>query len=149
MIEGQTQRNYTTVGAALLTMAVGLTIVGCGADTGGRVPLAGQVTLDGTPLDRGTIEFHSSGGGSVSGGAIRDGRFEIPAAQGVTPGSYEVRIYSASESGEVANPDEPPGPEAERQVAQERIPARYNTQSELTTQVGEDGATDLKFDLES
>jgi len=130
-----------------LLCVAGALIVGCGQSTGDRVPLSGEVTLDGEPLDQGSIEFHPEGEGLVlTGGPIQDGRFEIPAKQGAKPGSYVVRIFSAAEGAPV-NPDQPPGPEAVGQVSEERIPPQYNTDSELEVVVGEAGADDLRFEI--
>ncbi len=124
-------------------------LIGCGGPATDRVPVAGEVTIDGQPLDRGSIEFHPDGEeGTVTGGVIREGTFEIPATQGAKPGKYSVRIF-ASSGGVEAEPDEPPGPEAEGQVAEERIPAKYNTETELSADIGEQGAVDLRFEVNS
>src|SRR6056297_1516134 len=107
-------------------------LIGCGGPATDRVPVAGEVTLDGQPLDRGSIEFHPDGEeGTVTGGVISEGTFEIPAVQGAKPGNYSVRIFASGGDVEVA-PDEPPGPEGEGQVSEERIPAKYNTETELS-----------------
>ena len=127
------------------------TFSGCSPDTGGRVPVAGTVTLGGTMLDRGTIEFHPVSTGSITGGTIRDGRFEIPATTGAFPGSYEVRIFSTDVDAAAEAPtDAPPGPESERRPLQpERINKRYNIETELTAEIPEGGTSELVFDLES
>ncbi len=123
-------------------------IAGCGGPTGDRVPLAGEVTLDGQPLDRGSIEFHPDGEGSITGGVIVDGKFEIPAEQGAKPGKYSVRIFASGDSVEV-DPDMGPGPEAENVVSEELIPAKFNTETELTAEVGDQGAESLRFEITS
>ncbi len=138
---------------ARLIPLVGLVLaaitIGCGTDTNGRVPLAGQVFLDGQPLDRGSIEFHpQDAAGAITGGVVKDGAFEIPATQGATPGKYQVRVFAAGTGVEI-DPNLPPGPESERQVAVERIPARFNLKSELEVDVAPQGNKDLRFDLEA
>lgn len=133
---------------ALALAPLGL-LTGCGADTGGRVPVAGTVNLGGEPLERGTIELHPLEAGTVTGGTIRDGRFEIPANKGAMPGNYEVRIYASDSSGApVEDPNAPPG-ESDRPLQPELIDKRYNVESELTVEIGEGGNTDLTFDLET
>lgn len=123
---------------------------GCGPDTGGRVAVGGTVTVGGTLLDQGTIEFHPLDSGSITGGAIRDGRFDIPATTGALPGKYEVRIFSTDNDAPAEEPEGPPGPESTRRPVQpERIDKRYNIESELTAEIPEQGATDLTFELDS
>lgn len=135
--------------AACLLACGSLVLTGCGADTGGRVPVAGEVFLDGQPLDRGSIEFHPQDAqGTLTGGMVTDGAFDIPAAQGAKPGKYQVRVFAAS-AGAEADPNLPPGPESEQQVAVERIPARFNLESELEAEIGSGGNRDLRFDLQS
>ncbi|WP_164100764.1 hypothetical protein [Candidatus Laterigemmans baculatus] len=138
------------VGGMALALAAILS-TGCGGDTSGRLPLAGQVTLDGQPLDRGTIEFHpEAGAAGMTGGVITDGRFEIPAEQGVMPGTYTVRVYSAATDGTTEAAPAAPGPEAaQEQLAAERIPSRYNVDSELETTISDANSEQLEFALES
>ncbi len=125
-------------------------ISGCGPGTDGRVKAMGEVTLDGTPLDSGTIELHpKSPGGTMTGGMIKNGKFEIPAEQGPKPGSYEVRIFAASGAGAAVNASEPPGPESQAKAPAERIPPRFNVKSELTTEIGANGEEALKFEVKS
>ncbi|QEG43180.1 hypothetical protein [Roseimaritima ulvae] len=102
-------------------------------------------------LDRGTIEFHPLSNGTITGGTIRDGRFDIPAATGALPGEYEVRIFSTNVDVDPMPPEDlPPGPESERRPLQpERIPKRYNVESELTADIPDQGTTELAFQLDA
>jgi len=137
------------VGVGWFGLLLVVFLVGCGPSTDGRVPLAGEVLLDGQPIDRGSIEFHPQGeGGTLTGGTIVNGKFEIPAIQGPKPGKYQVRVFAAGDSVGV-DPNEPPGPESEQQVAKERVAKRFNVESELMTDVGDKGDTALKFSVES
>ena len=123
-------------------------IAGCGPDTGSRVLVAGTVSLAGSPLPAGTIEFHPLGEGSPTGGMIRDGQFQIPAIKGPVAGEYTVKIFATDASGEpVIAPDAPPG-DSSMPLPPELIPERYNTQSELVATIGPRGTTDLAFALE-
>ena len=122
---------------------------GCGPSGDGRVPLAGEVTLDGEPLGHGSIELHPEGEGLVvTGGMIQGGRFDIPVTQGPKPGNYLVRVYSAGDPVE-PDPDEAPGPEAVDKISEERIPAKYNKETELKLVVGDRGQRDVRFELSS
>lgn len=138
-----------TFGCWIFVSLAALLCSGCGGDTSGRIPLAGEVTLNGAALDRGSIGFHPPGGGGPTGGTITDGRFEIPVEQGVMPGTYTVRIFSAAEGAAEGAALGPPGPEAEQPPAAERIPSRYNVNSELQTAISDANAQQLEFDLQT
>jgi hypothetical protein len=116
---------------------------GCRRDTGGRVAVSGSVTFRGTPLSTGTIELVSKDGAQQSGATIADGKYSIPAAKGLRPGQYLVRISSFEEQGPA--PEGPPGPESMKPTARNLLPPEYNTQSKLTAEVGE--GRPLDFDL--
>ena len=61
--------------ALLLSFLLVAALLGCGPGNPlGRKALSGTVTLDGSPLDGGTIEFHPLEGGVQSGGLIHAGR---------------------------------------------------------------------------
>jgi len=119
---------------------------GCGGEVDGKVPLSGEVRLVGQPLDRGSIEFHPLGAGMMSGGMVTDGKFEIPAEQGVKPGSYQVRVFAAGGTAEI-DPNEPPGASSGVPVATERIAPRFNIDSQMTVEIGPNGNEGLVFEV--
>ncbi|QDV38861.1 hypothetical protein [Tautonia plasticadhaerens] len=123
-----------------------LVLAGCsGGDELPREAVSGEVTLGGEPLSEGMIQFEPSGGQATGGGAvIRDGSYEIPGDTGLVPGSYRVSISSSS--GGSADTSAAPG--APGAMMQERIPARYNAQSELVAEVTEGGDNTFDFPLE-
>ncbi len=116
-----------------------LGIAGCGNDLGNRQEISGVVTLGGQPLDGGAIEFtpleipHSDGAQTKSGAPIMQGKYIIPAGQGLVPGKYRVRITAGTPTPQAA-PGELPGPTF-GPPSKERIPADYNTQSQLEATV--------------
>ena len=63
--------------------AIGLLILvslpGCGPKSD-RLAISGKVTLNGAPLDLGSIRFSSNGGGKLfaSGAMVKDGEYHIP-----------------------------------------------------------------------
>jgi hypothetical protein len=75
------------VAAALLALA------GCGEK---YVAVSGTVNYGGHPLAAGYVTFEPEPGSGTTGpGAtapVTDGRFEIPAAEKLTPGKYVVRV---------------------------------------------------------
>jgi hypothetical protein len=110
-----------------LTPLVLLFVVGCGG--GGPVPVAGQVTLDGQPVTGHIVFVPNSNDGPKRGGAIENGRYDIPKEKGPVPGAYRVEIYSQRKTGRVIK-----GPDAEQSGVEttEAIPEKYNRATTLS-----------------
>src|SRR5437773_11756859 len=116
---------------SLLALLALTTWMGCGGGNG-RMPVSGEVTLNGTALSAGNSSFEPAANqGEASGALIRTGLYTIPAEQGLPPGEYLVRIFASGEAqtgGAAPTPEElmggkiPPPPK-------ELIPAEYNVQS--------------------
>src|SRR5262245_17255529 len=71
-----------------LAAAASLLPAGCAAKSKYE-PVTGEVLFQGTPLDRGNILFFREGTQGPTGGAvISNGRFEVSAKSGLTPGRY-------------------------------------------------------------
>ncbi len=128
--------------------AAGL-LLGCADDNPlNRQAVSGQITLDGVPLDQGTIEFSPQEKGSTSSGAlIKDGNYEIEELKGLPPGEYLVRIFSA-EAQEGPVPEGPPGPMT-GPAPKERIPAEYNAESDKVVEVSADEPAEFDFNIKS
>jgi hypothetical protein len=123
--------------------------VGCDSGDGlNRQAVSGMVTLDGQPLLGGSILFEptTNDSGTAVGATIRDGAFAISRSQGPVPGRYRVRIYASS-----ATQAPPAVGQTERtpRPMVERLPARYNTQSELSADIIAGRANHHRFDLSS
>ncbi len=122
---------------------------GCGGgDPLQRQAVSGTVTFKGQPLDKGTITFlpaDSQSKAQPGGATITNGQFSLPAAQGLAPGKYRVQI-SSPVGGAEAKPDEAPGDSSK--LAEERIPASWNTESkhEITVEKGGANKFDFKID---
>ena len=139
--------------ARLVVTALGLTLaahfVGCGPENPlGRKALSGKVTLDGSPLEQGNIEFHPMfEGGVQSGGQITGGSYSIPAHQGATPGKYRVAIADF-----VPTPPLPPGfmpGDPLPPSPAPKVPANWNTQSQHTIEVKKEGPFEFNFDIQT
>jgi hypothetical protein len=122
---------------------------GCGSSDGlNRQAIFGTVTLDGQPISRGAILFepatHESG--TAVGATIRLGSFVISKQQGAVPGTYRVRVYSSSEK--QAPPAKGQTERTPRPMV-ERLPARYNTRSELRADVVAHRRNQYHFQLRS
>lgn len=128
--------------------------VGCGAENKmGRLALSGTITLDGQPLDYGSIEFYpediqgDSTGVSAGGVVSEDGSYSIPEAKGLPPGKYVARIYSAFEKSETKGPVHlGPGPIV---VHKERIPPEFNTQSKQIVEMTVAGPNTFDFNIKT
>ncbi len=115
-------------------------IGGCGG--GDLAQVSGTVTLDGQPLEGAQVSFwplDAEAGSDRPSAGVTDGsgqyRLMYTAEEpGVLPGRHKVEISTASGGEE--------GPKAER------LPPRYNTNTELTAEVTS-GRNTLDFELTS
>ena len=137
-------------------------LLGCGPGNPlGRRAISGSVSLDGAPLDQGSIEFapQETRGGVGTGAMVLNGQYQIPTLKGLPPGKYVVRISSAEprEESSSKRPTGPPGsgtpgPAAPAgfdmtEIKRDRIPARYNAESQLVVEVTEEGENKFDFKL--
>ena len=129
-----------------LAGTVSLLGIGCGAPAGpARQPVAGTVTLDGKPLDSGTITFLPSEGGPGAFGPIQAGAFQFSAADGPPAGRYRVEIVAVKPTGkQIPDPDGLAGTIAE---VRNTIPPRYNARTELEAEVKADTSNAFPFQL--
>lgn len=102
-----------------------------GCSSNGLVHVTGEVTVDGSPLESGTISFCSSAGqkGTPSAAAvIEKGRYSAA----VLPGRKRVEIRGYKKVGQkrVAGPESPLV-----DIVEEMLPEQYNSKSELTCEV--------------
>lgn len=124
-------------------------IVGCGGVENelGRKAISGKVTLDGQPLDHGSIAFEPlSDSGVRSGSTITDGAYSVEELKGLPPGEYRVRINSAESTG--PEPEGAPG-EPTQNVSKERVPATWNSRSEEKVTITDDSDNTFNFDIKT
>jgi len=113
-----------------------LAFSGC---AGGKNPVTGNVTFDGTPVADGDITFESTDPGGVSeGGKIKDGKYTVHAK----PGNYKVKITAVREI-----PGKK-GPMGFEPATEDYIPTKYNASTELKAEVGK-GKDQFDFTLTS
>lgn len=110
-----------------------------------RFPLKGKVTVDGTPMDAGTISFVPLDAEKhrPSGGSILNGEYNVEEPMGANAGAYKVEIHWQKPTGKkikAIDSDE----EIEQRA--EGLPAKYHQQTELTADVSA-GKTVFDFDL--
>ncbi len=117
-------------------------LVGCGDN--GRPTVQGAVTLDGKPVDTGSIAFRAVDGKSPTVGAfISRGRFR----QQVPAGSMRVEITSSVRVGKKMAKSLDGSP-IEIDVIEEQIPEHYNRKSTLVLDV-KPGVNQIQYDLKS
>jgi hypothetical protein len=125
-----------------LTMLLGLAVLGCGSSDG-RLPVTGKITLKGQPIPEGTINFQSPDGAVMTGGVIKDSKYEVAADKGLLPGKYIVRI-SVAKPGTVAVE---PLPGESGPPAEELVPPEFNAASTLEFEVKDGTKNEFNFDV--
>ena len=112
----------------------------------GLINVTGKVTLDGQPLPHANVVFESADKRTSSGVTDSSGSYALmydSETPGVTPGPKTVRITTANvgvEGGGTAEGAAPAGTE--------RLPSKYNRQSELKADVSASNKM-FNFDLKS
>jgi hypothetical protein len=153
---------------ALFFVVTGLLIIqGCGGNPLGTVRVSGTVTLDGNPVEGGSVSFIPAGGEGRESFAITDahGRFVLTTpgtdtGSGAIPGEYHVSLSKWSDPLEGINTDGMGIAEAEAEILrhfprglpspENLLPARYSNRTEtpispVTVQRG--GRNNFTFDL--
>jgi hypothetical protein len=121
--------------------------VGCGGDNLGRQAVSGSVNVDGTPLQKGTINFQPLEKGVGSGASIEGGKYAMARKNGLPAGKYRVVINApvpgtGGQADLSAPPGEPPPP------PQELIPEDWNAKSEHTIEI-KSGKNEHNFDVQA
>jgi hypothetical protein len=105
---------------------------GCGSD---QVSIKGEVTLEGKAVGPGSIVFLPQAGtqSRKAAAAIIDGKYEIPADRGPTPGTFRVEISWSKKTGRKIPSADPVIPLIDE--TREAIPKKYNSKSILTVKI--------------
>lgn len=124
-------------------------ITGCSQSGIERVSVEGRITVDGAPLENGSILFIPQGEvrGPTSGGRVKGGQFRIKSERGPTLGLHRVEIRADDDL-----PDDLTEPTSFTNYdgfkpPVNRIPARYNVRSDLVVEIKAEGNHDVDFDL--
>jgi hypothetical protein len=141
--------------SAVLVCAALCLLVGCSGSGDGlpREPISGTVTFDGRTLANGSISFIPSGVSAdgettPGGGTITNGKFSIERESGLVPGTYNVAIY-ASERRMGTRPAQVGAAPKASERPKELIPAKFNANTELKTEIKKGGGNDLTFTLQT
>jgi hypothetical protein len=108
-------------------------LIGCGND---RLGISGTVTIDGQPLQMGTINFRPAEGGSgnSAGAGIVDGKYEVVSDKGVKPGTYKVTIQGFRQTGRKVR-------DAQMGMVDETIPIAFKEANQLEVTVDSSNRT--------
>lgn len=117
--------------------------VGCAPSGPKTIQVSGDVTFDGTPIAQGDIVFSAADGAQGGcAGKIVNGKYTIDS----TLGSKKVEIRAMRE---VPGKMDESNPGESVPMQEMYIPAKYNTDTQLTAEVSESGETTFDFELES
>lgn len=133
---------------ASLLLATTLLLAGCSDPGPERASISGSITLDGKPVEQGSITFVPTEGtsGPTAGDVISGGQYEIPRALGPLVGKNKVELRSWRLTGrQIPNPMSP-GSTMEERV--EAFPAQFNNETTLVREITA-GHNSLDFDLKS
>jgi hypothetical protein len=135
--------------ASILGWVLALGLSGCGgsSDNLPREAVSGSVSLGGQPLAKGTIQFGPTSDklATTATAGINDGKYSIPRAEGLVPGTYKVAISSFNEVAETKSVRGLPGKVAP--PAKNVIPGEYNTGTTLTKEVKAGETNTFDFEL--
>lgn len=121
-------------------------MVGCLGD--GRIDVAGSVSVDGTPVEHGSIMFIpiEETPGPTAGALIRGGTYEIVPGKGPMAGKFRVEILAVKETGK-ASIDIVTGEKGAGRA--QFLPPRFNKESDVTVEIsGDRDAYDFDLKLE-
>jgi hypothetical protein len=126
----------------VLLACTAIAVAGCN-EPSNRQAISGSVLLDGQPLAHGSIRFEprDAARAQASGAVIAAGKFAVARDQGLVPGTYRVAVSSPKNDPAAAPSMDGGG------LAEERIPRRYNIDSELEIVVEPRGGNQFTFDL--
>jgi hypothetical protein len=134
-------------------ICVGLALaVGCERATDdGRRAVTGSVTFNDQLVEEGQIVFEPESTGPLATGQIKAGKYAIDPKFGPAAGPYRVRIEGYRKK-KVANMPPHPyaGDSAEPDVVAEQfLPAEYNTRTTLRVEIAADGENVHDFALKA
>jgi hypothetical protein len=124
---------------------------GCDSGDGlNRQAVSGAVTLDGQPLDSGTIHFRptSNDAGTEVSTSISGGKYSFQKSDGPVPGNYRVEVSSAKDTKFEPPAGKTPG-EFLPPAAKETVPDKYNIKTTLSATIKPGQSEPVDFKLTS
>lgn len=151
--------NSDRIRSAMICLMCGVTIVGAVGCSGSadpeRVSVRGHVTLDGIPLGLGLVRLipidPQGGPGAMT--TIVGGDFEFTVENGPVVGQHRVEIeatdFQAFDIDDEAAFAREMAATGKSPLAENPVPERYNTASQLTARIEAVDNPPLKFDLQT
>jgi hypothetical protein len=78
---------------------------------------------------------------------IVKGRFSIPRTRGLLPAKYRIAVFAGRDDSKEENPET--DPEKPLPEAKDKLPARFNLDSELEVEIKPRSVRELRVDIES
>lgn len=132
----------------LVPVLFAVACAGCGGDPMNRQPVSGQVRFGGKDVKFGSVRFEPADGQKTAASAdVRDGKFALSRAAGLSPGRYKVWVQAFDRV-----PDPVPGaaPGSEGPPPRDILPKKYADSPATETTVAEvpdDKPNELVIDL--
>lgn len=129
-------RTNTPMPEMCLLLALLAAFSGCGGRDANRSAIRGDVTLDGKPIEQGSILFIPVDGakGAATGGQIEKGRYQITSHNGAALGRNRVEVHAVYKTGRmIARGLGATGKMIEEQ--REGVATRFNSESMLTIEI--------------
>ena len=119
-----------------------LALAGCRE---GKSTVSGTVSLDGQPVDNGSITFVNSDGGKLirEGAVISGGKFEAT----VPPGNFKIELSGQKVVGKRTQKGFD-GKDETLEISEEIFPDKFNVKTELTQEI-KPGSNPITLDLKS
>ncbi|RCS54283.1 hypothetical protein DTL42_03825 [Bremerella cremea] len=110
---------------SLVGLLLCLSFGGCGSNSGDMVGVAGQITFDGKPVEKGEIRF-TVDGHATEASRIEMGKYEVNVPKGKS--DIQIFAYRQAKGKEMAVTSSEP-------INVNYIPAKYNTESTLNAEL--------------
>jgi hypothetical protein len=124
-----------------------MAVAGCGGKTIKRSPVAGTIKFAGKEIKYGSVRFEpAEGQTTTASGDIRDGKFAIDRAAGLSPGKYKVFVQAFDR---IAEPKPGSAPGSEGPPPKDILPAKYQASPAGEATIKEtSGSESNTFDLD-
>jgi len=151
------QRAWIVLGVVLGAVALGLAAALLSAPRYGEI--RGRVTVNGEPLDQGTITIRNTASGRSAAAEVRTCRFQIKKAAKLPPGPAIVQVLAYRGTGEnvqapgslgrnaIAGVDTATEPTRLMEEREQFLPPQFNTKSQLKVALKAVAANDVDFQL--